>query len=142
MAAPDKLHAFLKHHGYSTTVSRDRVFAALSGSEPLTMHDLVQRCADVDRASVYRTIALFERLGIVTRLQTGWKYKLELSGEFHEHHHHATCSKCGKAIVLAEDASLEKLVHRLAAAQRFVLQSHVLELRGLCQDCQSVSKPF
>src|SRR5580692_9907794 len=91
----------LQQAGYSNTRSRRVVFEALQGQEPLSMHELVMACTkQVDRASIYRTIALFEKLGIVQRLQIGWKYKLELSNNFNFHHHHLTCSKCNCIIPL------------------------------------------
>jgi Fur family transcriptional regulator, ferric uptake regulator len=127
----------LKQHGQSLTSSRQLVFAALQDKEPQTMHEIVASCHDqVDRASVYRTIALFERLGIVQRLQIGWKYKLELSDAFHHHHHHLTCLRCGQIIPLPEDQQLEHRMRQLAAEAHFQTQDHQMEIRGLCQDCQ------
>src|SRR2546421_5552224 len=100
------------------------------------MRELVAACnGQVDRASIYRTIALFERLGIVQRLQIGWKYKLELSDAFHHHHHHLTCSNCGKVIPFEEDTALEKRLHVLANSKNFTMQGHQLEIQGLCQNC-------
>src|ERR1700733_372533 len=100
----EQLKITLKAHHQSLTKSRLLIFTALEDKEPQTMHEIVAACqGQVDRASVYRTIALFERLGIVLRLQIGWKYKLELSDDFHHHHHHLTCRQCGKTIPLPED---------------------------------------
>lgn len=99
------------------------------------MQQLIEQCSAIDRASVYRIVALFERLDIVQRLQTGWKYKIELSDAFHDHHHHATCLRCGNTIALAEDHTLERLLHRVAELHRFRLHSHQLELQGYCQSC-------
>jgi len=99
------------------------------------MHALLARLPQIDRASVYRNIALFEQLGIVQRLQAGWKYKLELAGSFHEHHHHATCLNCGRAIDLPEDALLETRLHTLAKQYHFQVRRHQIELQGLCGQC-------
>lgn len=92
-------------------------------------------CGQVDRSSVYRTIALFEKLGIVQRLQIGWKYKLELSDSFHHHHHHLTCRQCGKTFPLTENVQLENMLHKLAMSQDFIMQEHQLEIQGVCQAC-------
>ena len=131
----DTLALTLRQHGRSITVQRRQVFDALQTAQPLTMHEIVARCSDVDRASVYRTITLFERLGIVLRLQTGWKYRLELSDTFLAHHHHATCLQCGRIISLHEDTKLERLLHSVAAQHQFSLTGHQIELRGYCHDC-------
>jgi len=135
MSSMEQLISTLREHGQSVTEQRCAVFAALQGQEPLDMHEVAARTAGVDRASVYRTISLFERLGIVQRLQTGWKYKLELSDTFHEHHHHATCLGCGRTISLSENSALESLFQQIAATYDFALTAHQLELQGYCRQC-------
>jgi Fur family ferric uptake transcriptional regulator len=133
----DQLKQTLKAGGQSLTTARQTIFAALQDEEPLTMHEIIQKClGEVDRASVYRTVALFERLGIVQRLQIGWKYKLELSDAFHHHHHHLTCSHCGTTIPLPEDADLERRLQQLADSQTFIMTGHQLEIVGLCRNCR------
>jgi len=136
------LESALRAHGQNITAARRTVFTALQGEEPLSMHDLIDRCDGVDRASVYRAVALFEQLGIVQRLQTGWKYRLELSDEFHEHHHHATCMLCGQSQVIAEDTVVEQHLRRLAKELGFQLEKHQLELQGYCTKCQDLLKDF
>jgi Fur family ferric uptake transcriptional regulator len=138
MAEPlQQFSTTLKASKQSLTKSRLAVFGALQDKEPQTMREVVEACKGrVDRASVYRTIALFEKLGIVQRLQIGWKYKLELSDAFHHHHHHLTCLKCGRTIPLPEDRQLEARLHGLARAQNFVMQGHQLEIQGLCAGCR------
>jgi Fur family ferric uptake transcriptional regulator len=127
----------LKTADCSLTKTRQLVFTALQDKEPQTMAEVVAACGgQVNRASVYRTIALFERLGIVQRLQIGWKYKLELSDAFHHHHHHLTCRQCGTTIPLPEDEQLEKRLKELAKGQNFAMRGHQLEIQGICQNCQ------
>ncbi len=131
----------LKDHGQNLTQARQEVFRALQNKEPQTMQEIVRACqGQVDRASIYRNISLFERLGIVQRLQIGWKYKLELSDAFHNHHHHLTCLSCGQTTALAEDSQLENSLRGLADSQHFVMQGHQLEIQGLCRNCRLVSK--
>ncbi len=127
----------LKDKGYSVTKVRQTVFNALDGTEPLSMHDLLAKLSKVDRASVYRTISLFEELGIVRRLQIGWKYKLELTDKFHYHHHHISCTECGAIYPLREDARLEATLENLAHEYGFTAQDHQLEIQGLCNKCRN-----
>jgi Fur family ferric uptake transcriptional regulator len=126
----------LRQHGYSLTKTRQAIFSALVDSGPLTMAQLTNKVhAHADRTSVYRTVVLFEQLGIINRLQIGWKYKLELSDLFADHHHHATCLQCGKVVSLDEDDVLEASIHKLAQTVGFTPQNHSLEIRGLCPTC-------
>jgi Fur family ferric uptake transcriptional regulator len=132
-----QLQQAMREHGQSLTRPRKIVFAALQDKEPLTMHELTLACGEhIDRASLYRTIALFERLGIVQRLQIGWKYRLELSNTYQEHHHHLTCTHCGKMIPLHEDSALEDRLLEVARTHHFAAQDHQLEIRGICAACQ------
>lgn len=127
----------LKAQGYSLTSPRKVVFDVLLQREPQFMHEIVSRVGSaVNRASVYRIIDLFEKLGIVVRLPLGWKYKLELSDAFSEHHHHITCSNCGRLVPIHENASLERQITELAQAEGFAPSSHQLEINGLCPECQ------
>lgn len=137
----DQLKIVLKQNGQSLTAARVAVFSALQGEEPQSMHEVVLACAgSVNRASVYRIISLFERLGIVQKLQIGWKYKLELSGDFHHHHHHLTCSRCGVTTPLPENPDLEKQLEAMAGQQNFIMKGHQLEIQGLCNSCQATSR--
>ena len=132
-----ELRQHLKRHGQSLTKPRLAVFLALRGQEPQTMKQLAVACRVVDRASVYRTVALFEKLGIIQRLQIGWKYKLELTDTFSHHHHHMTCLKCSKVIPFDESPALEKGLRQIVQAKNFQMQGHQLEIRGLCQACRT-----
>lgn len=100
------------------------------------MGQLVAACTStIDRASVYRTVSLFETLGVIQRLQIGWKYRIELSDKFQDHHHHLHCTVCGKIIVIAEDTVLEKRISSLAAYHNFTARDHQIEIRGRCESC-------
>jgi Fur family transcriptional regulator, ferric uptake regulator len=129
----------LRKNGYSMTKARQLVFKALENQEPLSMNELVKAVEDkIDRASAYRTVALFEKLGIVQRLQIGWKYKLELSDRFNYHHHHVSCTNCGMVAPLREDSLLETSLQNLAREYGFTPQSHQIEIQGLCARCRSL----
>lgn len=135
MSATESFRTLLKARSQSVTKARLSVFTNLLGQEPMTMHELVRRVGDTDRASVYRAIDLFERLGIVQRLNTGWKYKIELTDKFTDHHHHLTCTQCGRTISLNED-ELERLIDTLAKNHGFAPTAHQIEIQGLCTECQ------
>jgi Fur family transcriptional regulator, ferric uptake regulator len=84
---------------------------------------------------LYRTLALFERLGLVHRMYIGWKYKVELSDVFTHHHHHISCLKCGKIVAITEDEKIEQLISAVARSHGFTLQGHQLEVTGYCSLC-------
>lgn len=135
IAKNDIFATILRKNGHSITKTRQAVFAALDTDGPITMHTLIERCNNIDRASVYRSITLFEQTDIVRRIYTGWKYKIELSDRFGLHHHHATCNKCGQTILLEEDTALESSLRRLAEKHSFTITGHEIEITGQCQHC-------
>lgn len=136
----NKLSEILKQNGYSLTKPRLALFSALQSGRPRTMRDLILDLASVmDRASIYRTVAIFEELGIVVRLQQGWKYKIELSDKFSPHHHHIVCTKCNKVVNFDEPDELATSLNVLAQQAGFTHDNHSLEIYGLCQDCQFAS---
>ncbi len=131
------LQSVLKTADYSLTSTRRTVFISMLNRKPMTMTQLIERCPDVNRASVYRTVNLFEKLQIVNRIQIGWKYKLELGDTFHHHHHHITCHHCGNVDELNEAPQLERLLEQLANNSHFALITHQLEISGVCESCQT-----
>ncbi|HET7060158.1 MAG TPA: Fur family transcriptional regulator [Candidatus Saccharimonadales bacterium] len=139
-SSQSQLQKHLKQRGQSLTKPRRAVFLALRGHEPQTMQQLVAACTSIDRATVYRTVALFEQLGIVQRLQIGWKYKLELSDTFSHHHHHMTCLRCGRVISFDETAGLEHELRQITRIKNFQMQSHQLEIQGLCARCAGLQR--
>lgn len=139
MSSQNTFKKVLADNQQSLTKPRQAVFDALQHHKSLTMSELIATSPTINRASVYRTVEIFETLGIIVRIPNGWKYRLELGDAFVEHHHHATCHQCGASIALPEDKELEKRLHELADQRSFQLQSHQIELIGLCENCQNSS---
>jgi Fe2+ or Zn2+ uptake regulation protein len=125
----------LKNHGHSITDQRLLIFNLLLGKEPLTMHELINQTNDqIDRASIYRIIGLFDQIGITQRLNIGWKYRIELTDKFAQHHHHLTCLSCHRVIPINKD-ELEEFMSQLASAQKFTPIEHQVEIQGYCDKC-------
>jgi Fur family ferric uptake transcriptional regulator len=137
----DKLKLVLKQHEQSVTNARLVVFTALQDSEPQTMSELVTACrGEINRASIYRVISLFEQLGIVQRIQMGWKYKLELSDAFQHHHHHLTCTSCGAIESLDDDTHLERYLEDASTEHGYIMSGHQLEIQGICAECSTTEE--
>lgn len=132
-----KFKKLLKGKGYFLTAPRMRAFGLLQNQPALSIKELIDLMKGFDQTTVYRTIDLFEKLGVITRVQLGWHSKIELSDTFQHHHHHLTCANCGKVSVLQEDETIEHRIKLLSQASGFKPTDHQLEIRGLCQNCQS-----
>lgn len=131
----DKFTQILKENAVSVTSVRRAIFSALSDAEkPLKNGEIAALVPTVDRASVYRTLELFDRLGITTTLIRGWTPFTELAEPFKVHHHHITCEHCGKVVEIEND-TLEDVLSLIAKRHSFTLTKHTVELTGLCQEC-------
>jgi Fur family ferric uptake transcriptional regulator len=132
----EKLTGILKENGYSITKPRKLIFNILTGQKPLTINALMTMVDNkIDRVSVYRIIELFEKIGIVQRINIGWKYKIELADNFVKHHHHLVCLNCRKVIDIDEQ-NLENLVNQLANQHNFKIENHQIEIQGYCKKCR------
>lgn len=127
----------LKHNGFSATKPRIALFKTLQSHNALTIQDLVDSLSNYDQSTIYRSIDLFEKMGIVTRIRLGQVSRLELSDVFHHHHHHFSCLKCKKVYILPEDLVLEQEIARLSFKRKFKAIDHQLEIRGFCRDCKN-----
>lgn len=134
----DLFKKILRDGGYSLTKPRSFIFEFLLSSEPQTMHQLIEATSNtMDRVSVYRVIELFEKLGIVQRINIGWKYKIELSDIFLGHHHHMTCLSCSKVIAIKDHQAVENIIKDLSSNANFTLVTHQLEMQGYCSHCST-----
>lgn len=89
----------------------------------------------VGYATVYRTLKLFTEAGLAREIllhdgQT--RYEHVLAGE---HHDHLVCTGCS-SIIEFEDETIEKLQNEIAARHGFMINSHKMEIYGLCAACK------
>jgi len=86
-------------------------------------------------ASVYRTLELLWRMGLLRKVELAdaAAWEPELPGG--EHHHHAVCDRCGKVSPF-EDEALERAIDRLARRIDYEVGGHDVVLRGSCEDCR------
>ena len=128
----DRLKQVLRESDYSATSPRQTIFTVIADAGPLTPAAVATICApQIDRATAYRTIGLFEKLGIVNRLGDN----VELSEIFTPHHHHATCQNCGMHIDITSP-DLERMIAHISKESDFLALGHVLEISGYCKQCQ------
>jgi Fur family ferric uptake transcriptional regulator len=85
-------------------------------------------------ASVYRTLELLSKLGLVRRVDIGAAACYEPAHPGGEHHHHVICEQCGK-VTAFEDEGLEDAIDRLGRRLKYKVGVHEVMLRGACPDC-------
>ncbi len=127
----------LQNGGHRITKPRMLLFGHLQNHPALTVKELIQFIRKHDQVTVYRNVDLFEKLGIITKVQIGRSVKIELSDMFQHHHHHMSCVNCGKVYILRDNPVIERQIDKISKASGFKPTDHSLEIRGLCKNCQT-----
>lgn len=139
----DNLKQLLVKSNYKITRQREVIFQALLNNKeehlsPEELHAIVSKeDKDIGIATVYRTLLLFEELGIVYKLDfddNRYRYELVDEAEQH-HHHHLICQKCGKVLEVKYDL-LDHIEKQIKEDYEFEIKDHDLKFYGICSDCQ------
>jgi Fe2+ or Zn2+ uptake regulation protein len=133
--------ARLRHDGQRYTDNRRQLVHLLAAADvPLTIPEILERRRDLAQSSVYRNLAVLEQSGLVQKIVTSDEWaRFELAEDLTEHHHHVICSSCGvvRDFTLSPrfERSISEALARVADETSFTVQSHRLDLVGVCPDC-------
>jgi Fe2+ or Zn2+ uptake regulation protein len=128
----------LRSAGLKCTPPRFAVLSFLSGGEHYVcaqeIHEKIGKKKDLDLVTIYRTLASFEKSGLIKRVDVR---KDAIYYEFNEgHHHHVICTKCDKVAEFT-DAGDEALIQKALKQVRGFssISHHSFDLFGLCDAC-------
>jgi Fur family transcriptional regulator, ferric uptake regulator len=100
-----------------------------------------ERDPNIDRATVYRTIELLKKLGMIDELDL-----MHLNGEKHyyevktqQNHLHLACFACG-GIIECATPTFDLLKQEIAATNDFEIKVIRLEAGGICSACAREKK--
>ncbi|MDE0669271.1 MAG: Fur family transcriptional regulator [bacterium] len=107
---------------------------------PLTIPEILPRTPQVPQSSVYRTLAVLEEAGAVSRLNVGASYAhFELSEQLGRHHHHLVCRACGAIVDIDLDPEVERAIeaelNRSANLHGVRVDEHSIDAFGYCAPC-------
>ena len=133
----------LTENGYRVSGPRRLVMQVLeSNAQPMTPLEIYQELSqsgrDLGMVSVYRALELLTELGLVCVVYNpdgSAGYVAGAGG----HHHHILCQKCHQAIAFAGSEDLSSLIKRVEQETNFRVSDHLLQLYGICPDCQKLS---
>lgn len=136
--------SILLENNLSDTKTRRQLFEILQSlHEPCPVTDLVELSNNkMNRSSVYRTVEIFEKSGIIKKVYSGWKESIELSELFRRHHHHMTCTNCGVILSFEESPALVRELQNITGEYKFTAKTHSIEFSGLCSDCSNTKASF
>jgi Fur family ferric uptake transcriptional regulator len=134
------LNRYMAEHGLKSTRQRSLIidtFFALGGH--LSVEELWAKVrtqdAKVSVATVYRTMKLLHECGLAHARNFGDGQTRYEPAVGRHHHDHLICTRCG-TIIEFENDRIEALQEKVASKHWFRVNSHKMELYGLCESCQ------
>ncbi len=137
------LKAELNAKGWRLTPQREiilQIFQELPQGDHLSAEDLHQRLValdqDISLSTVYRTLKLLARMGILRQLELAEGHKhYELNQPHPYHHHHLVCVKCSKTIEF-KSTSILNVGAKQAQEYGYKLLDCQLTIHAICPECQ------
>ena len=128
----------LSEQGYRLTPQRMMVLSAIENSDDHISAEeihaqIVAKYPHVNISTVYRTLELLKRLGLVTETDLG-EGRVRYHPAYKGHHHHLVCQQCG-AIIDIDESTLARLKDVLLHRYNFAAQLRHLAIFGRCANC-------
>ncbi|MCC6245780.1 MAG: transcriptional repressor [Gemmatimonadaceae bacterium] len=136
----ESFRAFLRDHSLPVTAQRMAIADVVLGTERhLSAEEVALQLraqgASAGTATVYRTLEVLVRSGLVVERDFGEGFKRYEAARGVPHHEHLLCSGCGR-VTEFRDERLERMTTLLAEAHDFSRQRHRLVIYGLCGSCR------
>lgn len=134
---------FCAKNNIKTTTVRKQLYVLLSQNSPILASEFISLAKQngFDSVSVYRTINLFIKYGLVFEFGFGKQKTLQLhEPDGHSHHHYIRCVNCDR-VARFEDNVIEKQLLNIANSKDFAtVSSHYLEIMGTCNRCYQLER--
>jgi Fur family ferric uptake transcriptional regulator len=141
-AIPGRLQAYFTERGIRMTQQRRAILAVIeTATKHLDASQLLRKVqrvdASVDRSTIYRTLQLLKRHGLIDELDLlhiggdGHYYERKMNRE----HIHIACLRCGK-ITEFVSGTYERLKQQIEKDCQFKVLVSRLEVGGYCAACR------
>jgi Fur family ferric uptake transcriptional regulator len=128
----------LAKHQLKLTRQREEILNVFLKMEHVTAEQIYRmlgkRDPHIGLATIYRTLKLLCDAGLAQERHFGAQTQFD-NVSHKGHHDHLICTSCGK-IVEFENCDIERLQEEVAQRNGFLIQTHKLELYGLCSKCR------
>ena len=136
-----EVEQLLRSRGVRLTAQRQLVVRRAAAYLHFTAEELVKDVRSVDasvaRGTVYRTLALLHRAGVVEKHDFRYgppNYEVTFAKA---HHDHLMCVQCGE-IIEFQEPKVEALQEAVVRRYGYQMLSHTHKLYGLCRTCQRI----
>jgi Fur family ferric uptake transcriptional regulator len=145
----DSLKAELNERGWRLTPQREvilNVFQNLAEGKHLSAEDLYTvlqgEGQDISLSTIYRTVKLMSRMGILRELELAEGHKhYEINEPYPHHHHHLICVRCNRTIEFKNESVL-KIGDKTAKKEGYHLLDCQLTIHAICPACQRSLLPI
>jgi Fur family ferric uptake transcriptional regulator len=142
------LKAELNSRGWRLTPQREtilHVFQNLPRGDHLSAEELQnllhQRGEPISLSTIYRSVKLMARMGILRELELAEGHKhYELNQPFPHHHHHLVCIQCNRTIEFNNDSILKQGMKQVEKAG-FQLIDCQLTIHTICPEALRMGWP-
>ena len=136
----DPFRDYLREHNLPVTAQRLAIAAVvLESAKHLSAEEVARelraRGVGAGTATVYRTLELLVRSGLVMERDFGEGFRRFEPAREVPHHEHLLCTVCG-AVREFRDERLERMATLIAESHGFIRQSHRLVIYGVCESCR------
>lgn len=136
----DAFTTYLRDHGLPVTAQRMAIADIMLGADRHLSADdvaleLARRESGIGLATVYRTIELLLKSGLLVERDFGEGFRRYEPARDAPHHEHLLCTVCGKVREF-RDERLERMTTLVAESHGYARQRHRLVIYGVCDDCQ------
>ena len=139
MEQPRDIAGKLSKQGYRLTPQRMMILSAIENSDNHISAEeiyaqIIAKYPNVNISTVYRTLELLGRLGLVTETNLG-EGRVRYHPAEKGHHHHLVCRECG-AIIDLDESLLAPLKSALLQEYKFIADLSHLAILGQCVNCR------
>jgi Fur family ferric uptake transcriptional regulator len=135
-----RFRQFLANQGLKLTSERTALVREIFAShyhfeaDELLMK-MKQNHVKISRATIYRTLELLVKSGLVRRVHLGEEHYHYEHVTGNSHHDHLICTTCGTVIEF-HDPALEQRQREICEKKKFTPTFHNLQILGICDSCR------
>ena len=136
----NRFETFLQAQGLKLTGERSALVSEICATHYHFEADellfrLKEKSVKISRATVYRTLELLVKSGMVRRVHLGEDHYHYEHVSKNSHHDHLVCTTCG-GVIEFHDPALEARQLEICGKHRFTPTFHNLQILGICGDCR------
>jgi Fur family ferric uptake transcriptional regulator len=136
----DRFGGFLQTQGLKLTSERTALVREIFSTHyhfeaDELLFKMKDKAVKISRATVYRTLELLVKSGMVRRVHLGEDHYHYEHVRGDSHHDHLICTTCG-GVIEFHDEELERRQREICERKKFTPTFHNLQILGVCDSCR------